>query len=643
MSLLLDEVQSAWLPPPVIRSVDWVPKNVKTPAGSEHDGYFSFDKAPHTRHVYELYDDENVREIYLCWATRNMKTSTFIGLMLYSAFAIPRPMAFGSSDEMSVDRVIDEQIYPMAERCDPLRPQLLPEYRRSRDMIKFTRCRIRKAFGGSKGSVAGYPACYIFVNEVDKWPRKKSSEADTVEGIRQRAKGYPYDSKIPMESTPGELETSRVWGMLTASTTNRKQYYVPCPRCGEFQLLVFDEEHLIWEKDSKGKSNMLVAQETAWYRCDICKGRIENEDRPAMMRAGIWLSDGQSIKRNGKITGKPLVESKYVGLGPLSSLYSLLISGWGQIASDFLRCGHDPEKLRDFTNSTLALPWNPKPVSIEPNELATRLGSDEKRGVCPAWAIFLTAGVDVQEHGEVFKWWVSAWGHGQRGSQIDWGIAHGEEELKQVLKREFPHADGGASLRILFSFADSGDGNVTNEVYDMCRRFAYEGIRCLPSKGSSTSGFPTAVRKTQLDEDGKPVRANHKIKGGGIVLIHINTERSQQWIEKHIKGRCGESDTDRYTISNEATLDFDMLGELANESKYQGKWQKTGVNDYRDAARYSWAAAMMVTNEGKNWYTLPARPRPGETLAAETRSERREKRQKGNSLTKGGGRQWPGR
>lgn len=639
----LNDVRSAWLPPPVIRSKEWVPENVKTPAGSEYDGFFSFDIAPHTKHVYELFDDEYVREIYLCWATRNMKTSTFIGLMLYAAFAVPRPMAFGSVDEMSVDRVIDEQIYPMADRCDPLRGQLPPEHKRSRDMIRFSRCRVRKAFGGSKASVAGYPACYIFVNEVDKWPRKKSSEADTVEGFRQRAKGYPYESKILMESTPGELETSRVWSILTAPTTDQKMFWVPCARCGGYQLLVFDADHLVWDKDSKGKSNLLIAQETAWYRCELCHGRIENEDRPEMMRAGIWLSQGQSINKRGKVTGNPLVRSTTVGLGPLSSLYSLLISGWGQIAADFLRCGHDPEKLRDFTNSTLALPWNPKPVSIEPDELATRLGSDEKRGICPEWAIFLTAGIDVQENADVFKWWVSAWGHGGRGCQINWGIAYGEEELETILRTEYSHADGGPTLRTLFSFADSGDGNMMNDVYDLCRRFSAKGLRCLPCKGSSTSGFPTVIRKKPLDEDGKPVKPNQKVQHRGIVLIEINTERSQQWIEKHIKGRCSAESQDRYTICQDAMLDFDMLGELVNEVKYQGRWTKTGTNDWRDSARYSWAAAMMVTNEGKNWNKLPARPRPGETSDAESKSDRRRSRRNSNPLTKGGGRQWESR
>lgn len=637
----LDEVRLAWLPPPRIRSVDWVPRNVRTPYGSEYDGFYSFDLAPHTRHVYELFDDEFTREIYLSWGTRGMKTSTMIGCLVASMALMPRPAAFGSADEMSIDRTIDEQIYPTLERCDALANELPPEHKRSRDMIRTRRCRVRKAFGGSKASVAGYPACYIFVNEVDKWPTKKSSEADAVEGFRQRAKGYPFESKVILESTPGDIDTSRIWRLLTAEQTQRKQYYVPCPRCGEYQLLVFDADHLKWDKDSKGKSSLLIAEQTAWYECEKCHGRIENEDRPEMMRAGIWVSDGQTLDKHGKLRGKPKVHSPYVGLGPLSSLYSLLISGWGQIATDFLRCGHDPEKLRDFQNSTLALPWNPKPVSVEPDELAVRLGSNERRAVCPEWSIFLTRGVDVQEGGEVFKWWVSAWGPHERSALVDWGIATGEQELEAELRREFTHADKGSSLRPLYSFADSGDGNVTNEVYALCRRMSYKGLKLLPSKGSSTSGFPTAIQKKPLDEDNQPITKNRKVSSGGIVLILINTERSQQWIEKQIKGRTTPDSLDRLTIPQEAMLDYELLAELVAEVKHEGKWTKTGANDFRDAARYAWAAAQAVTNDGKLWAMLPPRATPkveaDETVAV-SRHERRDRRK--NSFTEGGGREW---
>lgn len=642
--LILDSFRPPVRPP----AVEWIPQHVRTMPGSEYDGLFDFDLAPHTRGVIEAWDDERIREITLCWATRNMKTSTMIALLIYAAVHTPRPMAFGSCDEPSIDRTIDEQIYPMLEACEDTRPQLLPERLRGKKAIKLQRCRIRKAFGGSKSSVAGYPACYIFVNELDKWPIKRSSEADAVRGFRQRTKGYPYEHKIIQESTPGELQTSRVWAELTAKTTDQRQYWVPCLRCGGFQLLTFD--HVKWDKAKNGHSDPLIADETAHYVCALCQKKNFNEDRPEMMRAGRWVSEGQTIDHRGKLRGKPKVESPRVGFGPLSSLYSLLISGWGQIATDFLLCGKDYEKLRDFRNSTLSLPHDRQPKKTEPHELAARLGTDEPIGVVPAWAVFLTRGVDVQAGANVFPWSVHAWGPGGRNALVDTGIWLSLAEAEDHLRRNepFPHADGGRPLPVALTFIDSGDGHVTEDIYQLCRRLR----RVLPCKGSSKSNFPEAYQLSPLDEDEQPTDKRRKILRGGIQLVIVNTNRSQAWIKGVLSGETPREGPFGMSLPAESVLDVELLEELLAEvcieepdsNGYPRKiWKKTGCNDRRDTSRYAWTAAMMITNHGKFWNSLPARRRveePAQDSAAAVAPRRARKK---SLATQGGGREWPDR
>ncbi len=632
--MLLDDVRTAWLPPDIPKAVDWIPAHVRMPSGSETEGLFDFGIAPHTRGVLEAWDDPTVREIHLCWATRNMKTTTFIALMIFAAANTPRPMAYGSVDEKTVDLEIDDKIYPMLEACDVTRPQLLPAAKRGRDSIKLTRCRIRKAFSGSKASVAGYPACYVFMNEVDKWTRKKSSEADAVRGFRQRTKGYPYDSKVCCESTPGDVDTSRMWSIVRSAQTDVRRYHVPCPHCGEFQTLVFGQ--IKWEKTDEGNSDSLLAEKTAWYECLHCRKKIDNEDRPQMMRGGRWVSDGQQIDRQGRISGKKKVESPRVAFAYLGTEYSLLVPGWGWQAAEFLQCGNDPEKLRDFRNSNQALPWDPKPVKMEPHELGERLCTDDSKDVCPDWSIFLTRGVDVQEGGNVFKWKVSAWGPGGRGATVAWGVCSSESELEIRLSQDiFPHADGGKPLKPVLTLIDSGDGNCTEEVYDLCRRMSLRGIRCMPCKGSSKSTFPEAFKLSNLEEDEKPGSKRRKVYAGGIVLVVVNTERSQSWLQKQLDGTITADQPTFYSLPDDARLDIPFLDELLNEFKKDGKWTKRGPNDFRDATRYAWAAAMFVTNQGQLWNQLPQRTRAGEI---QTAPERRDSKR--NIFTEGGGREW---
>ena len=472
-----------WKPPEKVYAEDWIPKNVKTPKGSEYEGYCNYDLAPHTREVFRAFDDDSIREIYLIWATRSAKTTTMTGLMMHAAVNRPKPMAFGSCDEPSTNRTFDEMIYPMLENCAATADLIPARGKRPADMVVFDRCRVRKAFGGSPATVAGYPACFLFGNEWDKWTRRKSSEAQAANSFKQRAKGYPYESKAIFESTPGEIEHSRIWKLKNAKRTQRREFKVPCPHCLHHQTLEFDR--LSWDGKGDPEADQILAAESAVYHCEKCDRPIQNEDRAEMMRAGKWVAEGQTIDTKGRIHGKPDVDSGYVCFGPLSTLYSLLISGWDQIVSDWLACGDDQDKIRDFYNSTLALPWDPAPDNIDPNEIAVRLKSeDDVLGICPAWSIFITLCVDVQSKhaGWEFPWQVCAWGLGGRGSLVDYGTAQGWDEISGVLNsQEYPHVDGGLPLRSPFQVVDSGDGNATETIYGFCR----QRNRCHPLKGMS--------------------------------------------------------------------------------------------------------------------------------------------------------------
>lgn len=585
--MISQHVWESWRPPVRPLATQWIPSNVYMPLEAEYNGLFDFDLAPHTRGVLEAWDDETIRQIYLCWATRNMKTSLMISIMLCAAANYPAPMGYGSCDEMSVDRSIDEQVYPMLRRCKATVRKLPPLARQGRDNIRLQDCRIRKAFGGSPASVAGWPAKYIFVNEADKWPRRASSEADAVRGFTNRVRGFPYDSKIVIESTPGELETSRIWAYLTAKGTDQRRYHVPCPYCGHWQTLDFgdrDSPHGIkWEHPKNGHSDPIQAEETAYYRCPHKGCQIRNPDRASMLQAGLWLSEGQHVNKHGKIAGKRVVNSPNVGFGPLGSEYSLLISGWGQLAREFLACNGEPGKLQDFENSVRALPWDPRPDQVKPHELAERLCTDSPLGLCPEWAVFLSRGCDVQENGNVIKWKVIAWGPKGRSATIDYGVCRSQKEYENVHRSAiYRHADGGQPLSVLCTLMDSGDGNVTEDIYRLCRKLH----RCYPCKGAS-SKLEKAFKPSDLhDSEGIPVK-----------LILVNSDRSQYWIESHLRGYAKSAP---FTLPNEARFDTDFLEELLAEVKIGKVWVKTGakINDYRDCTRYAWCAAMMVTDDG---------------------------------------------
>lgn len=623
--MISPHVWDAFLPPIRHSAVEWIPANVWMPPNTEHDGMFDFDVAPHTRGVLEAWDDPEVREITLCWATRNMKTSTVISLMIFAAATSPCSMALGSCTEQKIDEVITEQFYPMLERCEATRDLLPPPNRRGKNSIELKNCRIRKAFSGSPGSVAGYPAEIVGLNEYSKWTHSKSTEADTARGFLQRGKGFPYTSKAIKESSPADIATCRVWKDIHAPTTDRRTYNVQCPHCGNYQLLEFGDRDspfgIKWERPKSGHSDPLRVEATAYYLCRHKGCKIHSEERAVMMRTGVWLSEGLSIDKNGRVKGKRKVQSSHIGFGPLSSLYSLLISGWGQIAKDFILCGKDPEKLKDFWNSTLALVWDPKPKIVLPHELAVRLcDAAHHRGICPDWTVFLTRGSDVQQDADLFIWDVLAWGCKGRTAVIDWGETYGRDAFREMLRdTHYTAADGGPPFPVNGTLLDTGDGDMTEILYEFCK----SAVRCRPGKGASHKFVPW------YDEN--PLNAEkYGSKFKGMQLITVNTHRTQRYLEGHFKGLHTDPES-AFTLPIEASLDEEYLEQLLAEVLTDGKWEETGPNHHRDAIRYAVTLAMKLTRGGSTFHNLVPR-----SLYDDQRGQQRE-----SIFTSGGGRQWP--
>ena len=60
---------------------------------------------------------------------------------------------------------------------------------------------------------------------------------------------------------------------------DQRKYFVPCPICGEFQILTFDR--LTWTKIG-------LPAAAAVYECAECGGYIRNHQKTAMLAAGEW-------------------------------------------------------------------------------------------------------------------------------------------------------------------------------------------------------------------------------------------------------------------------------------------------------------------------------------------------------------------
>jgi phage terminase large subunit GpA-like protein len=617
-------VWEAWIPPERVLAVDWIPANVVIPEETETPGLFDLDLFPHVRGVLEAIDDPMIRQIYLQWSARNAKTTTALAMLIFFGCTAPRPMLFGSATEEKADDTLESQLYPMLEACARTREQLKPAHQRNKRFVALRRCRIRKSFSGSPTSMAGFPACYGHAGEVSKWTTKKSFEADPVKLFTKRSLLYPFESKYVFESTPGTKGHCRIGRLMNDPGTDRRRRFVPCPHCGEFQTLRMGTGEagkggIRWEKGPSGRSERQIAVATAWYECEKCLKKIEDRHRPAMMRAGVWLSEGQSIDRKGRIHGAPKVVSPNVGFGWLGAFHSLVISGWGQLVGEFLDSRGDREARRDFKNSVESEEYDPKPITVNAHELTERLGSQEPARVCPAWVVFLTMAADVQKGGGEFEWQVCGWGANARGCLVDHGVSFTEKDFEAMVRQvEYPHADGGRGLRPWRVLLDARDGHVTELIYGFCRRVP----GCFPCMGSRHSTFPDFARLKPVDQSPafqrlakSPHAPSHF--AATPMYFEINTERTQRWVQNLLCGDIKPDQTGFFMLNSEAALDLDLLDQLLNEYPHDEKdndgyevsiWTKTGKNDQRDALRYNRALAEMLAANGRAWDKLKRAP-----------------------------------
>lgn len=626
---LWHDVASAWRVPPAERAVDWIPQHLKIPQTKETPGRWDLDKLPYFRFPLEKVDDPNVRAMFLRIAARGGKTTFAISVLIYRTKTKHLPALFVSSDEARADDTIETDIYPMLEACALTRHDLLPERKRKRERgVQLGADRIRRGFAGSPSSLAGFPAATIIGNEVSKWGQisagrgknESKSEAHPIYLARQRGKLFPWDSLFVAEGTPARKGDCVISSLVEAPSTQRWYYHVPCPHCGTYQRLQWSEDYgpykkagVKWEKGADGHTDALLAERTAYYEC-VGGCRIENADRPAMMRGGVWVAEGQTIVADAsriggetpppRITGEPLVDSSDIAFDELSTLYSLLISGWGQLAGEWARALGDPERLRDFINSTLARQWDPKPQALDPHVVAKRICVEKLPPlIIPSWAKFLTGGVDVQQDATVFPFVFSAWGPGGRGHKVAHGIADGFAGIRAQLQRSFRFDGSEDKTRPLLTLIDSGYER--DQVYNFCAECIALGIDARPSKGSSGD-----VKELDYDES--------EIEDWpGLKLVRVDTYTTNTWLQRILNGMIKPTDPLFYSLTEADQLDLALLAQLCNGQYLERRtdmgrltkgWDKINVglpDDLRDGARYSRVAAQILTQHGATWNALP--------------------------------------
>ena len=570
--------------------------------GSSEPGKWKTERNPMLREIMDcLSVQSDVRRIVVMKPAQVGVTEACLNWIGYVMQHAPAPIMVLLPTLENRDKWIGQKLNPLlletpiiAELFDAKRER---DASNSRDNKDFPGGVLFLAGGNSPNSYAQVSARYVILDDADRFPEEVGAEGHPVALARNRCKAFPR-YKMLLISTPTIKEASHIEAEYDKS--DQRRYHVPCPHCGEFQVLEW--KHLKWPDHCVTSGTVT----NAWYVCPANGCVIEEHHKPEMLARGRWVAARPEVKTRGYH-----INGLYAPIG--------LGKTWLELAQEWLDAQKDPVALKTFINTELAETWEDRSHAVKPKHLSERAGPQKAREISLG-CLLLTCGVDTQDdrlevhvlgHGPML-------GHGgaERGL-IHWTIdylvipgnpAHDAvwETLAQVLNRPYVNARG-RELLIEATAIDEG-GHHTDDV----RWFATQNKakRTMAVKGmnrASRTIMPGGPKPTDINRLGKKLT-------GGARTWDVGTDVAKSYLMKNLVADgelAAEAQRIRFHAELEDTFYNGLLAETFDPSR--NRWVKKAGrrNEPLDTWGYAWFAAhhpqIAVTRKTrKEWAALAA-------------------------------------
>ena len=576
-------------PPPLLTVADWANEYLfLSPEDSAEAGKYRTDRAPYQREMLEVVSNPNIKEVVYCTSSQIGKTLLSKCIIGYHIHQDPGPIIVMQPTVKIAETFSKDRLSPMV-RDTPVLKSLIadPKSRSSGNTIDhktFPGGHITMIGANAPSDLASRPIRIVFADEVDRYPTSAGSEGDPLFLARQRSVNF-WNRKFIMASTPTNEGASRIWREFERS--DMRYYYLPCPHCGEFHTLKWQQ--IIWDEGDPS---------SARAACPACGSMYENADKLKMLGQGEW----RAHRDNPRVAGFHI-----------SALYSPWQT-FSDVVQEFLdKKGHS-ETLKTFVNLQLGECWEDRSgEKVDHAALIARKESWDANAV-PDDIALITAGVDVQD--DRLEVTVIGWTGAEQARVIDhlqlWG-APGEPqlwtELDTLLLSQY-HTQDGRILRIRATCIDSG-GHHTQRAYEFCRGRASRKVMPIKGRSGNHPIWPTRVSKTKLSQ------------GVNLYLVGVDTAKDQ------IRSALSVSHPDRPRyVAFSSDLADSYFVQLTSEKRVTS-YNKAGVatrtwkkgpgvrNEALDCFVYAMAALESLKGAGVRLRVVAQSVRPAEAPIAD--------------------------
>lgn len=230
--------------------------------------------------------------------------------------------------------------------------------------------------GQSASNMRQVTAGLVVADELDAFKGISKESGSFLKLMEDRTRSLGESKKIFYISSPLLLDSSLIYELYLRG--NQNIYYVPCPKCGEYIELVWNERNenntrygVIFDvKDNE------VIKKSVRYRCGKCENEFfEKKHKYDLLNNGFWKP---SIKKQN---------DNFVSYR-ISALYAPpTMDNWYDFAIEYQQAHprggvKDDSKIQSFENSIEGKPYKPIGQTLKSNKLQQNR-REYKIGECP--------------------------------------------------------------------------------------------------------------------------------------------------------------------------------------------------------------------------------------------------------------------
>lgn len=574
----------AILPEPELSVSEWSDSHrILDQASSSEPGRWRTSRTPYLQEIMDALSTGSLDDtVVLMKGAQIGATEAGLNFILYAIHHAPAGMLYVLPTVDSAKRVSKQRVAPAIEAIPEVAEKVATPRARDTGNTLF-----QKDFPGGTLILTGansavglrsMPARYLFLDEVDGYPNDLDGEGSPVQLAIRRTATFKRNRKIFMCSTPTIKGLSTIEDYFEQS--DQRRYFVPCPDCGEFQIIAW--KNIWWNDDDPSTAHMV---------CEHCAVVIPETQKTNMLNSGEWRATAK-----GRFTGFHL-----------NSLYSPAgWYGWEDAAEDFIAAKKGgSEQLKTFVQTVLAETWEDQGEQADPDVLLTR------REEYPADLDFIskTIGVDVQK--DRLELEIVGWADGEESWGLEYHILSGDtaqpdvwDALSELLSELQPDAVA----------IDSGYN--TQIVYDYVQKRKY----CWAVKGQAGSGVPL------IEDQLKRAQRLRRRRKRGFSPEPVGVDQAKALIYSRLgmevpgPGYCHFPIAQDYDDEYFAQLTAEKLVTRYTKGRPKQEWVQTRSRNEAIDVRVYALAALRLMGTGKN---KPPPKKPDEPESNAVRLRRR--------------------